>query len=384
MKRFSILLLVASTLIWGCGKENSAIISGTVEYATDGQLLLNRLDVNKLTTVDTIKYDSNGYFKKKIEKSSKNPDFYYLFYNNRKVLSLALLPGDNISFTTDTLASKVTITGSHESSLLTDVEDQIKGWGKEFDSLITIMNRYQEVGMSGEAERLNYQLGAQFVKIKRDAIKRVVQNPSSITNIILFYHKLPTEIPLFGDLNDAPILRVAYDSLSVRYPSSPYLQSLYRDILDREKIRDFNSRLKEAEEIGFPEITLPDINSKMVSLSSLKGRVILLSIWSAAESSHRILNREYLDLYDKFPADKFEIFQVSLDIDKAVWATAVKEQMLPWVSVCDSKGGNSKVISSYNLEKLPANFIIDRAGDIVAKDIYGEDLKREISKLIKD
>ncbi|MFA5713580.1 MAG: TlpA disulfide reductase family protein [Bacteroidales bacterium] len=385
MKKSISILLFASTLLFGCRGDKSAKISGTVEGAAAGTLTLQMLDINRLKIVDTLKYDSNGSFHYKVKGVGESPNFYYLFYNREKIASLIILPGDNISITTDTLSHFVELKGSPESTLLSEIEQELQSSGKIFDSLMREMEHYKERGLKNEAERINYLLGAQFVKTKREAIRRAVKNPHSITNLTLFYHKFSPQLPLFGDLNDAAIFRNIYDSMAVRYPNSHYLVQLNREILDREKVREFNAKLQEAQEIGFPEITLPDINSNMVSLSSFKGKVVLLSIWSAADTPQRLLNQEYLELYNKFAGTgQFEIFQVSLDIDKSMWATAVKEQKLPWISLCDIRGGRSKVISSYNIEKLPANFIIDKNGDIVAKDLFGSELEKIVAKLAKN
>ena len=64
------------------------------------------------------------------------------------------------------------------------------------------------------------------------------------------------------------------------------------------------------------------------------------------------------------------------------WINTVQEQSLPWISVCDLRGEASPALTIYNVRKLPANYLIDRKGDIVAKDLYGTSLEQQLEKLL--
>lgn len=74
---------------------------------------------------------------------------------------------------------------------------------------------------------------------------------------------------------------------------------------------------------------------------------------------------------------------MAIDSSKPLWITAVQEQQLPWISVSDLKGRLSPVVGLYNVQKLPANFLIDREGTIVAKDIYGKSLDDKLAELTR-
>ena len=74
---------------------------------------------------------------------------------------------------------------------------------------------------------------------------------------------------------------------------------------------------------------------------------------------------------------------MAIDSSKPLWITAVQEQQLPWISVSDLRGRASTAIGLYNIRKLPANFLIDKNGTIVAKDIYGKSLEKKLDELTK-
>ena len=219
--------------------------------------------------------------------------------------------------------------GSTESELLQKLERRLIKSQTTFDSLRNELAKANSSGDLKRSDELNYTLGSVYVKQKQEAIKYIYSNPGSITNMILLYYKFSQDIPLFADLRDVLLFRKVYDSLQVNYPKSIYVQRLMDEITGRERSEIINSKILDASERGYPEITLPDTKAQPRSLSELSGKVILLSFWSVNEPALRMLNRDYLDLYAKYNSKGLEIYQISVDVDKTAWARAVAEQQLP-------------------------------------------------------
>lgn len=384
MVRNSIALIIAFILVISCStKSHRAKIEGRVDGLTKGEIVVKKLNINVQIVIDTIKLDQKGEFRYNVKLASTSPEFYYLYHKDRKIASLILLPNEKVKLHTDTLGVNPVADGSIESSLLISLERKISQSQARFDSLKTKM---QEAVTEKDAQKmteLNYALGSVYVKQKQDAIKYIYTNPGSITNMILLYHKFSSEVPLFADLRDVLLFRRVYDSLQVIYPGSMYVSRLMDEITARERSEIINSKILDASQRGFPELSLPDTKANIRLLSDLSGKVIILSFWSVTDANQRMQNREYIDLYEKYSSRGFEIYQVSADTDKTAWARAVAEQQIPWISVCDGLGANSPAISTYNIQNLPANFIIDRSGSIVAKDIYGAALDNKLASLIK-
>ena len=172
------------------------------------------------------------------------------------------------------------------------------------------------------------------------------------------------------------------EALEKSYPDSPYLPVLLAEI------GRMDARLNLASQItvtGYPDLELSDIYGKKVRLSSLAGKVVLLDFWSAELGNSNTLNAELKEVYKKY-ADApvaFEVYQVAIDTSKPLWISAVQEQQLPWVSVSDLRGRASSSLGLYNVQKLPANFLIDKEGTIVAKNIYGKSLEAKLDELTK-
>ncbi|MBR5807147.1 MAG: TlpA family protein disulfide reductase, partial [Alistipes sp.] len=118
-------------------------------------------------------------------------------------------------------------------------------------------------------------------------------------------------------------------------------------------------------------------------LSSLEGNVILVDFWSAEAGNSNALNAELKEIYENYHSKGFYVYQVSADTSKAAWITAVQEQRLPWISVCDFRGDFSPMLRAYNVRKLPSNFLIDREGKIISKDLYSDALERQLAKMLK-
>ena len=123
---------------------------------------------------------------------------------------------------------------------------------------------------------------------------------------------------------------------------------------------EMNNRLKNADEVGYIDINLPGIDGKNIKLSEKLGKVTMLYFWQAT-TEQKMFNLDALvPIYEQFANKGFEVYAVSLDSDKAAWASAVRNQKLPWVNVCDTRGAQSPYVGAYGIGSLPMVwFIVD-------------------------
>lgn len=121
---------------------------------------------------------------------------------------------------------------------------------------------------------------------------------------------------------------------------------------------------------------------KKVRLSSLEGNVVLIDFWSPSLGNSNALNADLKQLYEKYHDSGFEVYQVAVETSKPMWINTGAGAVAAWISVCDLRGEASPALTIYNVRKLPANYLIDRKGDIVAKDLYGTSLEQQLEKLL--
>lgn len=132
-----------------------------------------------------------------------------------------------------------------------------------------------------------------------------------------------------------------------------------------------------------PEIQLPDPEGKILKLSSLRGQVVLLDFWASWCGPCRHENPVTVAAYEKYKDKGFTVFSVSLDRSKAKWIQAIQADNLSWENhVSDLRFWESSAAAKYNIESIPATFLLDQNGKIIAQDLRGSDLEKAISKAL--
>lgn len=345
--------------------------------------MVSRLAMNEMQVLDTV-YTSKGKVAYKVTVYSDSPEFVYLTYGQGGNVPLLLQDRDRVSVTADwSDLSKVSVEGSEESVLMQEVDSVIKAFNAEFDRLASELAEAEERGGQAEVTRLKRELGSLYVKCKQNAIKYVYSHPKSMSVIPMLYLKTSGGLPVFSQTTDAILMERVYDSLKTVYPASPYLVSLADEVSLRLNAMEIQNKMAAAEAVDFPEIVLNDVNGQQQSLTALKGKVIILMFWDASNVEQRVYNTDLKILYERYHSRGLEVYQVGLNSDKTAWAMQVKEQGLPWISVCDPAAGASVGAMLYNITQLPSMYVISRDGSIQSRDVFDmRMLENEIRRLL--
>ena len=365
MKKTLLYALLAITLI-GCSQSPTARISATVEGVADSSVVLKKLNLNRLTAVDTIKTDAAGKFDYKVKLEGNAPYFYYLYLGETPVASVVLLDGDKVNVNVKAHGGYA-VEGSEESNMFQQVNDS---FNKAFNAMEKVLDAMPENPSDVQMKEVNKQLSAIYVDYKKYAVKHVITNPYSISSAVVLFQKFNDDLKVFGETSDAVIFKRTLDSLSTVYPKSDYVLALRDEVDAREKQMSMYNRFSEAQQVSFPEISLPDVDGNIRNLSDFEGKVIILSFWSVAQAEYKMFNNDLASLYDKYHDQGLEIYQVGLDIDKPTWAAVVKGQKLPFVNVNDGLGIQSPSVAAYNITRVPAMLILDKSGSVAGRDIY--------------
>ena len=380
MSRFSkfVKLAAAAALVAAC--TPAAKIDGVVESAPSSEVIVKLLDVNRYEVLDTLKTDESGKFSYKVEVEKGQPEFVYIFYKDTRIASLLLESGDDVKVTADTLGF-YEVEGSDECVKLAQVEnDHAATMGR----LGAIASRIEKTSDPEVVSALAKDMTREYVQYYRNSVKYVLENSKSLTSVPVLYQNFGADLPVFAQSTDAIHFMTVADSLSTVYPESKYVKALRKEAERRFGLLELQAKLANAEEIGYPDIELPDINAQKVKLSEVDAKVIMVYFWSATDANQKMFNLDVLkSLYEDYHKRGFEIYQVALDPDKVSWAQVVKQQNLPWINVCDGLGGNSPYVLTYNLGGLPSAYIISDGELVDGQVVDDKSLRKLLDKLLK-
>ena len=366
---------VVATAVVGC-RNNDVEISGRFVGLNSKMVYLEEMTVTGQHIVDSVALDNNGGYRFKIENVGATPSLYNVVYSSERI-PLLVSRGEKIELSSmGSALLNYTVRGSKESELLRKFNKEFISGQLELNK--TILNYHS----ADEATRkqLARSYNTIYHDIKRKQISFIIENKESLASVYALYQRLPGEQYLSSADSDLIYYRTVADAVTENYPTSPFLLTLSNDIARMEaRISLMNS----IESRTYPELKGVDMYGNEVALSSLEGKVILVDFWSAELGNSNAFNAELKEIYEEYKSKGFEVYQVSADTSKATWITAVQEQRLPWVSVCDFGGEASPMLRAYNVRKLPSNFLIDSKGEIVGKDLYSKALERKLAKILK-
>lgn len=196
-----------------------------------------------------------------------------------------------------------------------------------------------------------------------------------------------------GFAKEHPASAVSAWAISIFYGFDPNLDELlpvFNSLSEKNQQSLYGKQITEI--IGAAKKTLigttaanftannPD--GKPVSLSSYKGKFVLVDFWASWCGPCRAENPNVVNMYRKYHSDQFDILGVSLDASKDAWVKAIKNDKLEWQQVSDLRAWESKIVTSYGLKGLPFNMLLDKDGKIIAKNLRGPALEMKLKEVL--
>lgn len=386
MKR-TVIFLIPLIILAGCRSKDSFKISGVIAGPDKKTLFLKRVNVNSPVIIDSSKVRKNGKFSFGSIKAGE-PDFYQIGFSDKDFVTVLASPGENINvrFNDRNLSGNYTITGSDGSEKVRMLDLRLASAKLKLDSL---RKEYETAsGVMAEAEKSNIENVFDSIvrDLRRKNIEFIIGNTTSMASIKALYQRIDENAYVLFDPRDLQYMKIISDSLSKYYPGSKTVKALTEDV--RRELSQMNTRQVTNMAVSSPETkldpTLADINGKRIALSSLKGKIVLLTFWSVESRECIAENLQLVDIYKAYRAKGFEIYQINLDQDEEKWKREVKFDELPWISTREDDPSNPKNAILYNVRTLPSNYLYDRQGNIVGTNLHGKALQIRLNQLFNE
>ncbi len=383
-RRILFLILAVALLAGSCSKEkNSFTIRGVITHAEGDSIYLQEVHPSAIKTVAETQINKKGEFK--FEGTASIPTFYLLNLPGHNFIYLLVDSAENVVVEADAanFDRAYNVSGSPGSEQVKILDAHLKRTQFKLDSLESLEKIYRG---NPDYDETRLQWAAKYDRVIEEQVEFstnfVRENPFSMASVLAPYQKLSNDDPNYI-INDLQVMKTAASALNAVYPQSEQVQALYNNTLTYVRQQQA-ARMKEfIEENGTnsPEIILPDVSGKDVALSSLRGKVVLLQFWAAIDRSSRIQNPVLVELYKKYKSRGFEIYQISVDENRAEWVDAIDADKLTWTNVGDMKGSVTAT-QLFNVQAVPFNYLLDRDGTIVSRNLTGPAIDKAIDKLL--
>jgi len=380
-----IVLFLPLIILFACGR-NHVRISGVIKETEKEMIYLDKMGAGDIVSVDSSGIKKHGEFNFNIKASELN--FYRVRLTDNNFVTLLTGPGEKIRITSNKeyLPENYELTGSENSQKIRLLDNHLLKTQKKLDSLT---NLFKELNNKPGFDTISEGLNEAYLKVEDEQrnfnIRFVLENINSLASIKALYQKFDENTYVLYKNRDLQYLKIVSDSLQKAYPESKHTKALAADLekgLNRYNQLRINQLIENMPKTAL-DIQLPDINGDTISLLSNRGKYVLLSFWSTASEACLKENLVFKSLYKKYNHKGFEIYQVCIDNDIAKWEKSVKFDELPWISVIDTDTERSGVIRMFNIQSVPFNYMFDKEGNIIAKDLHGRSLNIKMNQLFE-
>lgn len=362
-------ILFAGLLFAGIGgcKSNSSdegmtTLSGVVTDYPDGPMTLYRVVEEDSSKVDTFNI-RNGKFEFKF--SDSEPRLANLvFPDGSTAIQFFTEPGTILVKGTKDDLNQIEITGTPSNELNQEVKLMNQNLEVEFKSLYERATLAQSTGDLKALDSIEPLMKKFQIQAAKANLDFAMKHPTSLLS--------------------------AYLGLTASMTPDLDLKPLYQSLSEDIKASFFGQRLKSLVEsatktaIGSvaPDFEGISPEGKIIKLSSLKGKHILIDFWASWCMPCRQENPSVVNVYQAYKSKGFDIIGVSLDQEKDKWVEAIAQDNLTWPHVSDLMGWKSKIVAMYGVQGIPQNFLLNEDGVILAKSLRGQELEEKLKEIL--
>ncbi len=377
--------IIGLFILSACNNKNSTpkfTVIGHIKNVENQKVFLEELYFNDKNpeVLDTAEIKEGAFT---LSGKASEEGLYRLRFEKQKIGYIFINDKSNINFTAD--ANDITLQGADFKtpantsfkSFLNSINDRQKNMtslSSEIDSLKKAKTSDSLIAV--KISTLNIQ-GEAFKKF-------VVQSIDTIADPVVAMFTLGYTRGI-----DPEALKAVVPNLAKRFPNHNGIAGIinqYNAMMAKKDLpkQEAPTAIKKLG-IGntAPEITMADTSGQNFSLSSLKGKYILIDFWASWCAPCRGENPNVVANYNKYKNKNFAILGVSLDEDKTAWTKAIVKDKLAWKQISDLKGWACAATATYGFDAIPYNVLIDPKGKIIATELREEELGKKLSEVLK-
>jgi peroxiredoxin len=345
------------------------IIKGKVNYPQNGTIQIQELKNGGGGAVELIELNKDNTFSKTLHLTE--PGIYGINFFGKQAVNL-MVDHSTIELNVDgnNQQGMAEIKGSPDHELYSKVQVMFHGL-QDAPALKAIEADFQKAAAANDEQKIN-ELRADYMKELEKGQDQIVEFLKQQPPSLALYHILQDPNLIDKDKN-MDLFSLAVEKFKKSWPNYHYTQELI-GVLEKMKVTAIGQVA--------PEIALANPDGRIVKLSSLRGKYVLIDFWAKWCGPCRKENPNVVKAYHRFKEKGFEVYSVSLDRNKADWLQAIKEDGLTWTHVSDLKYFECQAARDYNINAIPFSILLDKNGVILAKNLRGPALEQKLEEVL--
>lgn len=367
------MLVIGLALFMACGSNNASNavdsyeITGTVKGASNALVVLHEITTAKLIFKDSVRTDANGKFLMKgtipnaticyITVNSDKPPGVPVVLENKQKLKVDITLGDYI---------QAELKGDKANEKMNILYKLYMGHNKEMSEFQVRVNAIDPTLAS---DSMKLAIDAEYKSLQDKIYKEIRAFVNAHEGTLATYFAatyLMQETPV-------ALIEEAANKMKATLPTSSYTLELENKVASIKPLDPGSVA---------PDISLTSPDGKVVKLSSLRGKVVMIDFWASWCRPCRMENPAVVALYNKYKQKGFEIYGVSLDQDMGKWKAAIVADGLTWHHVSDLKGWSSTAAQLYKVNSIPFTVLLDKDGRILEKGLRSHQLEAKLQELL--